>query len=688
MSQPRVVITGVGIVSAFGAGFTRNIEAIFGRDSAIRPLTRVDVAGARVATAGQVPDGSLVEAGPGVTRADRIAITAAAEALRELPPAARAAMALFVGGTTGGMLEAEGALAKLTAQPASTDFDPACIPGHVLTSPADRVHEVLGPFASSHTVCSACSGGAAAIALAAAAIRAGRIERALAGGVDALSRMSLAGFASLMALDLAPCRPFDAARGGLSLGEAAAFLVLERHDVAADRGATVLAELAGWALAAEAHHPTQPAPDGVVAARTMSRAAQRAGLAPREVGYVNAHGTATPANDRMEAAAIAAVFGRIAVSSVKGHLGHTLAAAGAIEAAVTAVAVATRRLPPTAGLTTVDPACSGVDHVRAPRAIDLDAAISNAFGFGGTDVVLALRRAGSGGERFAAPTDAIAVTAVASHGAYDAGVRLDAARARRFDRASRLASWVAGLAMQDGPPPSAVGIVVGSAYGSVEATGRLLRELHEKGPRFVSPAVFPTVLPSALAAHASIYLGLHGPALSCADLGASAESALAIAALLLDDAQVDAMLVVAVEEASAVAERVSSPRISALDGPFRGEGASALLIERASAARLRGAAALAMLRARWSFRGAWPELPPPRGDRPIVVTARPGLVSPPGWPDPRVVQTHGHHESAGGLALVTAVQSIASGEADEALVLGHAPDRGHAFLFTSPPQAS
>jgi 3-oxoacyl-[acyl-carrier-protein] synthase II len=689
MSQPRVVITRVGIVSAFGAGFARHIEAMFGTRSAIGPLTLVDVAGARVATAGQVPDEALAAGPSGASRADRMAITAAAEAMSGLAEPERAATAVVVGGTTGGMLEAEPSLARLTADPTTTDFDAACIPGHVLTSPTDRVHEALGPFAWSHTVCSACSGGAAAIAIGAAAIRQGRAVRVLAGGVDALGRMSLAGFASLMALDLAPCRPFDAARAGLSLGEGAAFLILEREDVAAARGARAIAEIAGWAIASEAHHATQPAPDGRVIEATMRRALSRAGL-PARVDYVSAHGTATPANDATEAAAIERAFGRVAVSSAKGHIGHTLAAAGAIEAAITAVAIDTGRLPPTAGLAVVDPACAALDHVREAREANVEVAISNAFGFGGTDVVLALRKAGSASSASPAslsgePSAELVVTAVASHAGGDLPMDLDPVRARRFDRASRLATCVSALAMRSGPTRERTGVVVGSSFGAVEATGRVLREIFEKGARFVSPAVFPTILPSALAANASLYLGIQGPAIACADLGASAEAALAIGALLLEDEQAEAMLVVGVEEASEVARLVSSPRISELDGSRRGEGAAALLVERRAEAERRGARPLAILRRRWSWRGARPILPGPRGSRPLVLSARELSADwPSDWPRPRVVADQGHHESAGGLALVAAVESIASGEADEALVLGHAPDRGHAFLFTAP----
>lgn len=702
----RVVVTGLGIVSPLGVGLAATTAGLLAGRCAIVPITRGDLAGARVVTAGEVRD---LAPGPG-SRAERLALLAAGEALGDLDAGARGTTALFVGGTTGGMAEAEASLAALTADP-TAEHDALAMATHALGAPADRVARDLGPFAEVHTVCSACSGGALAIALAAASIRSGRVERALAGGVDALGRMTLAGFAALSALDAAPCRPFDATRAGLSLGEGAAFLLLEREDVARARGARVLVELAGWAIAAEAHHETQPAPDGRVVAATMARALARGGLTARDVGYVNAHGTATPANDAVEAAAIASVLGRVPVSSLKGSIGHALAAAGAIEAVVTSWSVAEGVAPPTVGLTEVDPGCAAVDHVRAPRRGRIEAALTSSFGFGGTDVVLALRADGAAAAPSPGrPAPSLVITGVSllgprgrgadPRGYLDGGsgdgpdpidaplaaptASLDGLRARRFGRASRLATLVAGDVLVDGPDRAATGIVVGSAFGSVEATGALLRQIAEKGPRFASPAVFPSVLPSALASHPSIYLGLRGPAFACADLGASAESALFLGALILDDHQAEAVVVAAVEEHSAVATAVSSPSNSGLRGPARGEGAAALLLEPAEAARRRGARARAVLAARHAWRGARPPLPGPGSTRAATVVARPHLEAPPGWPPSRSVRRAGDHEAVGGAALVAAVALLDAGEVDEVLVLGDAPDRGYAFLLVRP----
>jgi 3-oxoacyl-[acyl-carrier-protein] synthase II len=266
------------------------------------------------------------------------------------------------------------------------------------------------------------------------------------------------------------------------------------------------------------------------------------------------------------------------------------------------------------------------------------------------------------------------------------GDKLDPMRARRFDRASRLATLVAQAVLRDRPPTAAIGVVVGTAFGSVAATGAYLRQLEEKGARLVNPAAFPTVLPSALASHPSIYLGLRGPALTCSDLGVSAEAALLTATLLLSDGQADAVVVAAVEEHSEVASAVSSPVNCELDGTSRGEGASALLLERARAARARGARPLAVLAARWTWRGARPELPPPGGAHAATVVARPGTTAPPGWPAPRSVQRAGQHECVGGIALAAAVALLAAGDAEEVLVLGEAPDRGAAFLLLAPPR--
>lgn len=665
----RVLVTGIGVVSPLGRGARKTMEALLQGASAIGPLTLFDLPGTRSSLAAQT---DVVAAEPGLSRADTMAILACREALGEarLDPREEA-VSLFVGGTTAGMFECEADLARLTRTPHAA-FDRSIVRCQPLDAPARRVHEAVGPFASTRTICSACSGGAIALMLAASAIRAGRIERAIAGGVDALSRLSYAGFSALGAIDTRACRPFDKERSGLTLGEASAFLVLESEASARARGVPVLCDLAGWASANEAHHITHPEPDGATAARVMSAALARAGLSARDVDYVNAHGTGTPPNDEMEARAIRAVLGeeadRIAVSSAKGAVGHTLAAAGAIEAAIAALSVVLGAKPPTVGLVDPDPRCN-VRHLLRAEHGRVRATLSNAFGFGGTDVTLLFAETG-----FAKSSDTkttrVLVTGAAST---PARAPLDPMRARRLERASRLFTACA-VDARGGIDASDAAVVAGSAWGSPAATGRILCELFEKGPRFVSPAVFPGALPSALASSASIYLGTHGVAFTTADGAASAESAILSAIELVERGEARAVLCGGVEEASEVAERVSSPVGSGLpDRGRRGEGAAAVLLESADDARGEPLAEVV-------FAGAWQramqEVPAPRTPHARVFLAREDLEVPASWRSaPALVIDDGEHEAVGAKAFVAAVHALTHGE--EALVLGPR----HAFVL-------
>ena len=265
----------------------------------------------------------------------------------------RPRVGLVVGGTTGGMFETEELLARLHAEPGRREVLAGML-SHPLTSTGDRLEDRLGPFARVRTLSSACSSGANALVVAAGWLLAGELDAVVAGGSDGLCRLTLSGFNALGALDAEACRPFDRRRRVTSLGEGAGFVVLERATSARARGVAAVAELAGWAVGSEAHHITNPAPDGAVVASLIQRAVARAGLSPTDVDYVNAHGTGTPLNEPMEALALARALGgelaRITVSSSKAQLGHSLGAAGAIEAAITALVVSRRTLVPTAGL--------------------------------------------------------------------------------------------------------------------------------------------------------------------------------------------------------------------------------------------------------------------------------------------------------------------------------------------------
>lgn len=731
-------VTGIGVVSPLGHGAAVTMDRLLAGDRAFRPLSLFDLGGARAggppSMVAQVEGLSAASVAPadedeGWSRTDAMSVVAAREALGQagLTPGA-ATVDLVLGGTTAGMFETEDLLAELSTHPDAIAPLRRML-SHPLSSTADHVDAVVGPFRRVRSVCSACSSGANAILLGAAWIRAGASRCVLAGGADALCRLTYTGFGALAALDPQPCRPFDRRRAGLNLGEGAAFLVLEPESAARARGARPIVELRGWAVGAEAHHITNPERQGTTAARVMSAALARAGIAPGDIDYVNAHGTATPLNDSMEVAALSACFGahapRVAVSSSKGQIGHTLGAAGAIEAAITAMAIVRGVAPATVGLDEIDPECAGVDHVRVTRSTPIRAALSNSFGFGGTDTVLAFARVGAFPPPAPLVRRRVVITASATVGPagvlggadnagylepgpeppatipFEPGQHLDVARARRLDRAGRLGTVALQRALGDGALDLALlaaartGAILGSAFGSVDGSTAYMRRIFEKGPRFASPADFPNLVPSSPVGHASIYLGLRGPVFAVADLGTSAESAVAVAADLVCADEADAIGAGGVEEASPMIERCLGPICSGILHGTRSEGASATVVEAAQHAAARGARVVAEL-SRWhSWRGA-PEdpladVPPPAPLAIVVLVREDARVG--AWLDrslwrrvPRrvVAPRVGAHEGAGGFAVAVAVACLARGDQRAALVIGRAPDRGYALVLVAP----
>jgi 3-oxoacyl-[acyl-carrier-protein] synthase II len=388
----RILVTGVGAVSPFGTGVKTYWDGLDAGACAIRPVTLIDTEGLRCRLAAEVP--GPVAGSSRRSRADRLALAAAREALEDagLSAAERREAALVVGAVGGGMLEAEGWYwARRRGGPGSPAAPlRAMLPSSHAETLGHRLR-LEGPRA---TIVTACSSGAAALAVAAELIADGVVPVALAGGADALTRICYMGFNALKLLDPAPCRPFDRDRRGMSIGEGAGFLVLEDAAHAAARGARVYAELAGAGVTTDAFHVTAPHPDGDGMARAMRAALAAGGVAAAAVGYVNAHGTATLQNDRIEARALAAVFGegRPLVSATKSMIGHTMAAAGALEAIATVLALVRERIPPTANLVTPDPDVPFDCVPGTAREAPVEHAISNSFGFGGQNVTLLFRR--------------------------------------------------------------------------------------------------------------------------------------------------------------------------------------------------------------------------------------------------------------------------------------------------------
>jgi 3-oxoacyl-[acyl-carrier-protein] synthase II len=253
----------------------------------------------------------------------------------------------------------------------------------------------LGVGCDLMTIANACASGANAIGHAWERVRQGHAERVLTGGYEGLCQLTFAGFDSLQVLSPSPCRPFDAGRSGLSLGEGAALLALESFESAQRRGAEILGEIIGYGATMDIHHLTQPHPEGTAALTAMKAACAAAQVNPQDIDYVNAHGTGTPQNDAAEAIAIQGWAGERAgtlpVSSTKAGIGHLLGAAGAVEAVACLMALRGQWLPPQTTLETQDAVCR-FRLVREPAEARLETVLSNSFGFGGANATLIFRR--------------------------------------------------------------------------------------------------------------------------------------------------------------------------------------------------------------------------------------------------------------------------------------------------------
>ena len=379
-----VAITGFGIVTALGRGEQAHVDALRSGRSGLGPMTLFETPGVDPRPGGVV-EASALEPQARWSRCQRLSLPAARDALGASRPAGEGLIA--VGTTTGGIPETEQHYFKHRGQEGAEDA--ALLRNHGLGTIADRLGAELQLWGERQTFSTACSSSANAIGYAAARVAAG-LPWALAGGVDALCKTTWCGFYALKLLSAEACRPFDAGRTGLSLGEAAAWLLLEPEEAARARGATVYGRITGWGCSADAHHMTAPHPEGKGAIAAMQLALQDAGLAADQVDYVNAHGTATPANDKAESHALRTLFGERVppVSSTKGFTGHTLGAAGAVEAIFCLLAIRHGFLPPNVGCREQDPQASvPLVHPQARQA-GVRRALSNSFGFGGNNAAL------------------------------------------------------------------------------------------------------------------------------------------------------------------------------------------------------------------------------------------------------------------------------------------------------------
>lgn len=402
-SDRRVAITGIGILSCLGRGKAATLEAIRASRSGIRLIESIDASALNCRIGGEVPSEADDADHRGADRFTRFALIAAAEAADEASyasigiPSER--IASLIGTGLGGCETLDAGFKRVYAD-GSMRIPPASIAWSMYNAAASAVSARFGARGVSYAVVSACASSAHAIGLAAQAIRGGQADAAFAGGADApLTFGIIRAWESMRVLAIdnehpeRACRPFSADRTGLVLAEGAAVFVLETFENAERRGQPILGEIAGFGATSDAGHITDPSAEG--AARAIRLALDDAGAAPGDVGYINAHGTATRANDSTETAAIKDVFGDLAmtipVSSTKSMHGHAMGASGAIEIAASLVALRQGVVPPTVNLEVPDPACD-LDYV-ALRARDGSPGLflSNSFGFGGMNAVVAVR---------------------------------------------------------------------------------------------------------------------------------------------------------------------------------------------------------------------------------------------------------------------------------------------------------
>jgi len=409
MLPRQVAVTDAGIVSPLGRGLAQTTRSLLAGRDCVSPVTRFEVAKCKSTTAGQVPDSFLDPAlerkGKRLHRASRMMMAAVNE-LREQDPGFVPRF-LVIGSTSGGMSFGEAFFRSLPPGdgPRSPSWPPwppfraprsrgAWLANYPPQKPVLDAQEAAGYSAPCQIIANACASGSNAIGHAFSLVQSGVYDRVLCGGYDAISELVFVGFDSLQASTAEKCRPFDKDRTGLVLGEGAALLALESLESASRRGAPILARITGYGIFTDNHHLTQPHPSGNGPYMAMSRALASARRNPSEIDYINAHGTATVFNDATEALAISRLFERgVPVSSTKAMMGHSLGAAGAVEAVFCILALRNRFLPPNIHFRAPEPGWNMEIIANEAREGDIRCVLSNSFGFGGTNASIVLESA-------------------------------------------------------------------------------------------------------------------------------------------------------------------------------------------------------------------------------------------------------------------------------------------------------
>jgi 3-oxoacyl-[acyl-carrier-protein] synthase II len=391
----RVAVVAAGVVSPLGSGLNETLASLRANKDCVSPVTRFDVDKCRSKTAGQIPDDRLLDAGRKgnksrrVHRATRMMMTALEELFQQ--DGSFKPELTVIGTTSGGMSFGEDYYRALHRH-RGLRHSPAWIANYPPQKPVIDAQTAFGISAPCQIIANACASGTNAIGHAFECVRSGRYDRVLTGGYDAISELVFVGFDSLQASTPEKCRPFDCERSGMVLGEGAAVLALENLETARARNARILGEIIGYGISTDNHHLTQPDPSGSGPRRAMEQALRIANRAAEEVDYINAHGTATVFNDAAEGKAITELFNRVPVSSSKSMIGHSLGAAGAIEAVICLLALREQLLPPNINFRSSDPGLNLNVVANEAREAEIDVVLSNSFGFGGTNASILIQK--------------------------------------------------------------------------------------------------------------------------------------------------------------------------------------------------------------------------------------------------------------------------------------------------------
>jgi 3-oxoacyl-[acyl-carrier-protein] synthase II len=394
----RVAITGLGIFCSTGKNAEEFLQSLKGGQSGIGPVTLFDTSKYPCKIGAEIRDyrpekffkkKELKK----LSRTDQFGLLASEEAVKAsgIHSYPSEEVGVCLGAGAGGMFEAETYHREVLLKGKSK---PSLLWSFIPSYTTDRIAERFGFSGPKFTITTACSSSATAIGYGADLIRSGKSKVVLCGGSEALTELTFGGFNSLKAMDPSPCKPFDRKRSGMSLGEGAGILVLEDFDGATQRGVGICAEVLGYGIGGEAYHMTAPEPTGMNEGRIMKEALEESGLASTEVDYINAHGTGTPLNDKVETLSIKNVFREraysIPISSIKSSVGHCLGAAGAMEAIASVLSMVHQFIPPTLNHQEGDEDCD-LDYVPGKaREKEVNVVLSNSFAFGGNCTTLIL----------------------------------------------------------------------------------------------------------------------------------------------------------------------------------------------------------------------------------------------------------------------------------------------------------